>query len=376
MKIVAYIIVGLIFLIIGFFAWFFKFYLVVPELNISEEMSDKQKIEVLDNWFTTLQKQGKFNGVVYLSKEHKTLLSKGYGYTDYRKYQSLTNISSLRLASVSKQFTAVGILILAENEKLLLDDDIKKYIPELEYNNVSIRNLLNQTSGIPDNYLELAEKNKSSIQLLTNQKAVELVAREKAQLKFKPNEKYQYSNTNYIILARIIEIISNKSYEEFMKQEVFEPLAMKSTRVWNLLSIDSTFTNKADDFDNLKGNVKELKPTFIDGVAGDGAVFSSANDMEIWDRFWYGNDLISQCLLEEAFKKPTLLDETKSDYGFGWIITDQGMWHNGAWLGANTFIARNTERKTCTAIFDNSANVFFDKILNELSKMKKVDNNR
>jgi len=374
MKIVGYIIIGLIILILGFFTWFFRFYLVVPELNISEEMSDKQKIEVLDNWFSTLQKQGKFNGVVYLSKEHKTLLSKGYGFTDYRKNKSLTNVSSLRLASVSKQFTAVGILILAESERLNLDDNIQNYIPELDYDDVSIRNLLNQTSGIPDNYLELAERNKSAIRLLSNKKAVELVAKENAEVKFKPNEKFQYSNTNYILLARVIEIISNQSYEDFMKEEVFEPLAMKNTRVWNLLSIDSTFTNKADDFDNQKENVKELKPTFIDGVAGDGAVFSSSNDMHTWDKFWYSNELISQSLLEEAFKKPTLLDGNKSDYGFGWIITDNGMWHNGAWLGANTFIERNTEKKTCTAIFDNSSNLFFDKILNELSKMKKIDN--
>jgi len=374
MKIAAYIIIALIILAVGFFVWFFKFYLIVPELKIPAEMTETQKIELLDDWFTKLMDQNKFNGVVFFSKNDTILLSKGYGYTDFRKTEKLTNESSLRLASVSKQFTAAGILLLAEKGKLKLDDNINLFLPNLPYENVTIRNLLNQTSGIPDIYLELAEKNKATIELLTNQKAVDLIISARQKSEFKPNEKYQYSNTNYILLARIVEIISNTSFEHFMKNELFDPLGMKNTRVWNLLSSDSTYTNKADDFDNLKGNVSELKPTFIDGVAGDGAVFSSANDMLIWDSFWNGNELINTTLLEEAFKKPKLIDGTESDYGFGWIVTENGMWHNGAWLGANTIIMRNTKEKTCTAIFDNSSNMFFDKILKELSKMKKVDN--
>jgi len=376
MKIAAYIILALVILIIGFFFWFFKFYLVVPELKIPKNMSESQKIELLDDWFTRLMGEDKFNGVVFFSKNDKILLSKGYGYIDFRKVKKLSNESSLRLASVSKQFTAAGILLLAEKGKLELGDNIKEFLPDMPYNDITIRNLLNQTSGIPDVYLELAEKNKNSIEILSNQKAIELIINAQRKPDFKPNGKYQYSNTNYIILARVIEIISRDSFENFMKKELFEPLEMNNTRVWNLLSSDSTFKNKAYDFDNLKGSVSELKPTFIDGVAGDGAVFSSANDMLLWDRFWYGNNLISNSLLDEAFKKPTLENGEISEYGFGWIITENGMWHNGAWLGANTIIMRNTKEKTCTAIFDNSSNLFFDKILKELSKLKKVDNNR
>lgn len=368
MKIAAYIIVSLVLLIIGVLVWFFKFYFVVPELKIQKDMPEDQKMKLIDDWFTVLFEKNKFNGVVFFSKNGKIRLSKGYGYTDFKKTKRLTNKSSLRLASVSKQFTAAGILVLAEKGKLKLDDDVNLFLPQLPYKGITIRNLLNQTSGIPDNYLDLAEKNKNSIELLTNQKAVELVINAQEQALFTPNEKYQYSNTNYIILARIIEILSKHSFENFMKRELFDPLGMKNTRVWNLLSSESTFTNKADDFDNLKGNVAELKPTYIDGVAGDGAVFSSANDMLIWDSFWYENKLISKPLIAEAIKKPKLLNGEESDYGFGWLITDNGMWHNGSWLGARTIIVRNTKEKTCTAIFDNSSNLYFEKILEELNK--------
>lgn len=374
MKIVLYIIVGIVILVIVFFTWFFNFYLTVPKIKINTEMSETERIETIDTWFQNLQEADKFNGVVFFSKNGRILLSKAYGFTDYRKNKILTNESSLRLASVSKQFTAAGILGLIEKGKLSLDDDIKISIPDFPYKNITIRNLLNQTSGIPDIYLELAEKNKKDIEILTNQKAIELIIKEQRKVRFKPNEKYQYSNTNYIILARVIEIISELSFEEYMKREIFDPLGMNNTRVWNLLSDELKFPNKADDFNNLKGNVTEMKPSFIDGVAGDGAVFSSANDMLIWDKFWYKNDLISEPVLKEAFKKPKLLNGEKSDYGFGWLLTEDGMWHNGAWLGANTLIIRNTNKKTCTAIFDNSSNLFFGKITQELGRMKKIEN--
>lgn len=325
MKIVLYIILGIVILVIGFFAWFFTFYLTVPEIKLNAEMSETERIEAIDIWFQNLQESYKFNGVVFFSKNGRILLSKGYGFTDYQKDKILTNESSLRLASVSKQFTAAGILRLIEKNLVNLDDDVKKIIPNFPYENITIRNLLNQTSGVPDIYLELAEKNKEDIDILTNQKAIELIIEEQRKINFKPNEKYEYSNTNYIILARVIEIISEFSFEEYMKREIFVPLGMNNTRVWNLLSDESTFPNKANDFNNLKGNVTELKPSFIDGVAGDGAVFSSANDMLIWDRFWYQNDLISEAILKEAFKKPELLNGMKSDYGFGWLLTENGM---------------------------------------------------
>lgn len=370
MRIALYILIGIVILVIGFFAWFFMFFLKVPKLEIPENASEKQKIEIIDQWFSELQKARKFNGTVLLAKEGKPLLAKGYGFTNFKKTDQLTENSSLRLASVSKQFTAAGIMLLKEQGKLSFDDLVSKHVEGFPYDGVAIRHLLNQTSGVPDAYMGLADKNKENFDVLTNEIAVDLVIKANKKADNPPNSKYQYSNTNYILLARIIELISGLSFEDFMKQELFEPLGMNSTRVWNLKSADKTFENKADDFDNTAGKAEELKPSFIDGVAGDGAVFSSANDMLKWDRFWYGNELVSQETLAEAFKKPTLSNGKLSDYGFGWVITDKGMWHNGAWLGASTIITRNTEKKTCQVILDNSSNLSFDNVLKELEKVE------
>ena len=116
MRIILYILTGLLLLVIGFFAWFFIFFLKVPPLEMSEEIDEKERTAQFDQWFEQLQKASRFNGVVAFSKEGAPLLTKGYGYTSHKKDQPLTEYSSLRLASVSKQFTAAGVMLLYEKE--------------------------------------------------------------------------------------------------------------------------------------------------------------------------------------------------------------------------------------------------------------------
>ena len=335
-------------------------------MNITSETTQAEKIELLDKWFSELHGQNKFNGVVLIAKEGKTLLSKGYGFSDFQQIKKLTQNSSLRLASVSKQFTGAGIMLLHEKKQLGYDDLVSKYIPGFPYKGVTIRHLLNQTSGVPDIYQALEKIGKEGIPMLTNQIVVDLLLTKNIPAEASPNEQYQYCNTNYILLAHLIEIISEKSFEDYMKTEFFEPLGMENTRVWNRNSKDKTFKNKADDFENLDGKITEIKPTFYDGVAGDGAVFSSLNDLLKWDQFWYENSLISPDNLQEAFRKTTLNNGEISTYGFGWLVTEEGMWHNGTWMGANTIIIRNIKKKRVMVILDNSANLYFDKILDEL----------
>ena len=258
-------------------------------------------------------------------------------------------------------------MFLKEKNKIDYDDLVSKYISDFPYKNVTIRHLLNQTSGIPDSYLDLAENVKDKIGILTNEKALKLIVESKLKANFEPNDKYEYSNTNYIILARIVELVSNQSFEDFMKNNIFIPLGMNNTRVWNLVSEDKTFKGKTNGFEDLAGEIREIKPTFVDGVAGDGGVFSSINDLIVWEKFWYKNELISDKNLKEAFKKPKLNDGTISNYGFGWVIVNEDIvMHNGAWLAANTYFVRNIKKKTSFVLLDNSSNLFFGKIIKNL----------
>lgn len=339
------------------------------DLEIPNNASEQEKIELVDSWLDKLQKKQKFNGSVLLIRDGQPMLAKGYGFTNHKKNEQLTANSSFRLASVSKQFTAAGIMLLKEKGSISYDDLVSKYIAHFPYENVTIRSLLNQCSGIPDIYIELALKNKDNIDVLTNQKATELIINENRSAKKAPFEKFEYSNTNYILLARLVEIVSGKSFEEYMKEELFEPLGMENTRVWNLLSAETDFTNKCGGFKIEGGVYKEVMPDFVDGVAGDGAVFSSVNDFLIWDKFWYENDFLSESNLAEAFKKPQLNNGKSSDYGFGWLTTDNGALHDGSWLAARTYYSRNTKNRTSVVVLDNSSNSDLYEIAKEIGNI-------
>jgi CubicO group peptidase (beta-lactamase class C family) len=367
MKVALYTILGIVLIIISFSIWYFVFFLQVPELNIPKNSSERKKVFLIDQWLEELYSEKKFNGGVLITKEGKSVLAKTYGFTSSKKTEKLENNSSFRLASISKQFTASGIMLLKEKELINYDDLVSKYISNFPYNDVTIRNLLNHTSGIPDSYLYLAKKAKDNIGVLTNEKALKLIIENKLENHLEPNNAYEYSNTNYIILARIIELISNQSFEKYMKENIFIPLGMHNTRVWNLLSEDKTFKGKTDGFEDLAGEIREINPTFVDGVAGDGGIFSSIHDFIIWDTFWYKNKLISNENMKEAFKRPTLNNGKTSNYGFGWVIINEDVvMHNGAWLAANSYFIRNTKKKTSFVLLDNSSNLFFNKIIEHI----------
>ena len=341
---------------------------ILPELIIDVSSSQSEKIAVLDKWLQNLEEDRKFNGGVLIIQNGEVMLKKAYGFTDASLSQKLDSHSMFRLASLSKQFTAMGHLILKENGKIDLDDLISEYIPDIPYKDVKIRHLLTHTSGIPDNYIGLYEKKSEEIGILTNEKAVNLVIEEAAEGK-KPNEEYSYSNTGFIIAARIIELVSKQSFEEFLRDNLFRPAGMNESRVWNLLSEEKTFSNKTNSFRYRGKKAFELSPTNLDGVAGDGAVFSSLNNFVIWNQFLSGNQLVSTENLAEIYNTPTLLDGSKSTYGLGWGIGRNSMSHSGGWLGARTYINRSRDGDRCIVILDNSASKIVQDIYQKIAEI-------
>ncbi len=372
LKILAGLFVVLILLFVGAFFYLKSNATVgVLEVNANETLSNKLK--QADKWLAKLQEDKKFNGAVLLIKNDAVLLKSVYGFTSASQTEKLQLNSSFRLASVSKQFTAAAIMLLKQQNKLDFDDAITKFLPDLPYSNVTVRNLLNHTSGIPDIYMTFDKKYTAEIgDYLTVSKMVDLLVKENKPLESKPNSVYKYNNTGYVLLAAIIEAISNTSFEEFMQKQLFDRLEMQDTRVWNLASKSTDFENKTASFQYILGSALGFEPSILDGVAGDGSVFSSINDMVIWNQFWYNNTLITKEIMQEAFVTPVLNDGSTSDYGFGWIITkNNAMWHNGSWLGARTMIIRNPQLKNCLVLLDNSSSNNLDKIAAQLVKVLK-----
>jgi len=365
MSTTAMILAGLAIVACGVGYYIYSWFQVGP-VTVASDASEAERIAAVDRWIDELFEKFKFNGGVLVVRNGKVRLSKTCGFTDHIATQRLNEHSAFQLASVSKQFTAAGILRLAEMGLLELDDPVANHLDGFTFENVTVRHLLNHTSGIPDEYMKLAKLHRKSIgDVLTTTKVVELV-KHYSKAESAPGDLMEYSNTNYVLLAGIVETVSGVSFEKFMSEELFQPLGMNDTRVWNLLSGERS-PNQASDF--LQFGTKRLPHTipWLDGVAGDGAVFCSLNDFVIWDQFWYGNPLVSDALLQEAFKCPKLNDGTKSDYGLGWGIEQKCHWHNGGWLGATTYIARYPESRCCVIVLDNSSNYFRSKkIVNEI----------
>jgi CubicO group peptidase (beta-lactamase class C family) len=342
------------------YAWF-----QVSPIAVASDANDEERLAAVDRWLDEQLEKHKFNGGVLLARDGQVLLSKTCGFTDHTAAKRLNGHSAFQLASVSKQFTAAGILRLAEMGLLNLDDPVTKHLDGFISDEVTVRHLLNHSSGIADDYMDLAEQHRKELgKVLTISDVVDLVEKY-GKFERQPGDAMEYSNTNYVLLAGIVESTSGMNFEQFMHKELFKPLGMSDSRVWNLLSAERS-PNQVSDFDQIDEGRTPVEAPWIDGVAGDGAVFCSLHDFVIWDQFWYGSPLVSDPLLRQAFRRPKLNDGTKSDYGFGWVVARKGHWHNGSWLGANTFISRYPESRCCLVVLDNSSNPRVDKIASHL----------
>jgi len=327
----------------------------------------QNKIAVIDSVLTTLYSCDKLNGNVLIAEKGQIVYSKSFGLANETTKTKLNENSIFELASLSKQFTAMGIMILKEKGKLKLDDKISKYLPELSiYPNITIRNILNHTGGLPD-YLKLMDSLWDKSKIATNKDVIGLFAKYQPKALFEPNTKFDYSNTGYVLLGSIIERCSGISYGQFLKKVIFDPLGMKNTFVYTRRFAPKKINNYAFGYQYSETLRKYMLPddleeskfvVWLDGVVGDGAVNSTTLDLLIWDRALYTTKLVSNQSLNEIFSPDILNNNTKTDYGFGWSIdssTDFGkiVWHSGAWPGYVSYIERDITNDKIIVILTN-----------------------
>lgn len=330
------------------------------------------KPEKIDQLLSMLNNQEQFNGSVLIAENGKVIFSKSYGLANQETKQKLNADSIFELASVSKQFTAMGILMLKEKGKLSLEDKITKFFPELdEYKDITVRNLLNHTSGLPDyiqpTYFDLLDKNKIN----TNKDIIEILAKNKPKLEFTPNEKFTYSNTGYLLLASIIEKVSGKTFAQFLKDSIFKPLKMDRTFVYQRRlhpqKIDNYAIGYVFDSKNNKAVIPDdFQPTkfvyYLDGMIGDGNISSTVNDLFKWDRALATKKLVSAKTYDEMFSGVNLLDGKKTNYGFGWFTEEHKDFgniviHTGSFPGYKTVIDRHLSQDKTIIILQNNEDV-------------------
>lgn len=325
------------------------------------------KIERVDSLLKSLYSTKKINGNFLIAEKGKIIYQQSFGFANETTQEILSENAVFELASCSKQFTAMAIMQLKEKGKLKLDDNFTKYIPELSnYKGVSIRNLLNHTGGLPEYMLSmysLFDKSK----IATNKDIIDIFSMHKPKVLFKPNTKYEYSNTGYALLAVIIERLSGTTFAKYLEKNIFGPLQMKNTFVYNRRLLPKKIANYAYGYvyiDSLKKYIlpDEIEQTkmviWLDGVVGDGTVNSTVIDLLKWDRALYTHRLLSSSGMKEIFEVATLKDKSKSKYGFGWGIDDNVDFgkivrHTGGWPGYNTQIDRHITNDKIIIILQN-----------------------
>ncbi len=260
----------------------------------------KENLEAISEKYSS---DSLLNGSILIAKGDELLFQGSFGFKNFKKKETNTVSTLFPIASITKQFTATAILKLQENEKLSIDDKISDHImvPEL-MKNISIKNLMNHTSGIPDYWQNDIYNQIDSIYKYLNQTDT---------LQFAPNSKYRYSNSGYFLLGEIIESVSGKSYGEFLNEIIFKPLGMKNS-----------FANCGTNIDRAIGYDEKWNRNDNLLTTADGGLISTIEDLYLWDIALFENDLLS--IESKSFMfKPTILDNNKKiNYGFGWDINE------------------------------------------------------
>ncbi len=305
-----------------------------------------------------------FSGTVLVAKDDNILYSSCQGLGNYKcKDDSLCLNSNYQLASASKPFTSYAILRLIHTGKLKLTDTVSNILPDFNYKGITVEMLLSHFSGLP-NYMYLTDEywgwDEGSI---SNNEVLQLFNTHNP-LGARPNSHFYYNNTNYLVLASIIEHLSGMSYEQFMQDSIFTPIGMMNTTIFN--------NKNRDDLINAtyghKGDLKPIYFDYLDGVVGDKGVFSNVYDLLKFDEALYDCKLVPCSLLEEAWTPRTDSMETAGGaYGLGWRLRNNNkvgkiIFHSGWWKGYRSLFIRVPEVHGTIIILSNSVRGQFFKV--------------
>lgn len=311
-------------------------------------------IDSLRNHFDRLYKSG-FNGTVLFAEKGEVVFAKAYGFANLQTHDSLTMESAFQLASVSKPVTALAILMLKDEGKLNIDDSLRKYIPQLPYPGITIRHLLTHRSGLP-NYMYFAEElwpDKATP--MTNLDVIDLMVANNIKPYSLPDKRYNYCNTNFVLLAYIVERITGIRFEDFVRTRIFQPLNMKNSSIYN----KNTSPENTNPVIGYPSTRHAAENTYMNGVVGDKGVYASAYDLLKLDQALYTDKLVSQATLREAFTPQHTDLRSHDNYGLGWRLDvsdslNRAVYHTGWWKGFRTCFIRETDEKRTIIVLSNT----------------------
>jgi CubicO group peptidase (beta-lactamase class C family) len=336
-------------------------------LVASAQVSSNQ----IDAVFTSLKSGNAPGAAVLVVHNGKAVFRRGYGVADLRTLAPIDSRTNFRLASFTKQFTAACIMLLARDGKLRYDDHLTDFFPEFPaYGKaITVRNLLNHTSGLPD-YEDLLMKQypdtpPEKVPQIHDAGVLKLLEQQSNGV-FAPGSRWEYSNSGYAVLAMIVEKVSGKSFGQFLRERIFAPLEMKNTVAYE--KGKNEVAHRAYGHSKEENGWHETDQSPTSAVLGDGGIYSSLDDLEKWDRALREHTLLSAEEMEPALMPvqptggPAKLPEGPSvSYGFGWFLDPYRghgrMSHDGETVGFRTTIQRFPEDQLTIIVLANRVDI-------------------
>jgi CubicO group peptidase (beta-lactamase class C family) len=326
--------------------------------------------KVGDALFRDFDRPNSPGAAVIVIKDGKALFAKGYGLADLEKKIPCTTNTNFRLASVTKQFTAMAVLILAEQGRLSLEDRLPKFFPEFPAygETISLHHLLTHASGLPDYEDHIPDG--TTIPL--SDRDVLFILRQQSQIDFVPGSQFHYSNSAYVLLALIVENVSGQTFPVFLREKIFDSLGMTNSIAY--VAGRSCVPNRAYGYVNGTSGWELSDQSVTSAVLGDGGIYSSVADLFKWDQALYTEKLISRTMLADAFNAHSSQSDFEgSGYGYGWYVGNfrgaERIWHYGSTCGFSTRIERLPGRKLSVIVLTNRRDTEIPPIVEKLIEL-------
>ncbi|MCU0359555.1 MAG: beta-lactamase family protein [Bacteroidia bacterium] len=328
---------------------------VVSEKN---KLSKEQQLMAsrIDSMFKKFYQMRQFNGAVLVAKAGKIIYKNNFGIQNKSDNSALNDSSMFQLASISKVITATAVLLLHERKLINLNKDVSEYLPDFPYKNIKVKELLSHRSGLPNYLYVLNSELYIPEYRMSNEDMYKRIVAKKPGLYYKPNRRFNYCNTNYALLALLVEKISGKPYSQFLKDEIFTPLGMKHTATIRDINLEEKNVTRPYD--------QRWRPVDFDAsdyVLGDKSIYSTAYDLFLFSEAMYQNRILkpeTQALAYTAFSK----EIRQHNYGYGWRMKNfkdpikKEVYHNGWWHGYRTAFHRRLSDTLTVVILSNQLN--------------------
>lgn len=319
-----------------------------------------------DRWIgdfvTNLHKKYGFNGNVLVAKKGKIIYQTAIGWADYLHRDSLKISSEFELASITKTFTGTAILQLVEAGKLSLNDNVKKFFPNFPYDGITIKLLLSHRSGMM-NYVyfidDIFRKEKRDMKKgITNAQVMDIIAERKPRPYIKPDVRFHYNNSNFMVLGAIIEKVTGQRYSQYMMDHIFKPAGLKHTHVYSKAEYEKIPVDVVGHDRTWKYSVAQ---NFLDGPVGDKGIYSTVHDLLLFDKYLKNGRLLKPSTLDTAYVGRNKPVNGHFNYGYGWRLfdgknMDHVVYHTGWWHGFRHIYVRDLTKDIVVVFLGNLTN--------------------